>query len=476
MRALLAIPGRIARFLWGFINPSRTAGRVPLGRFTIVTAGLAALIFVGYTMTKKSLPLPWSPAAYEVEVVFPDARGLDRVDEPGAAVAGTPFGRVTEVTYENGRAVATLTLDAEVRGKVFKDASATIRPGSAIQNLVVNVDPGSPGAGSLEDGGRIEAANSDTFIPIDDLTSVLDADTRAYAQIVITEAQRALVGRENELRKGLQELGTLSETAVPVTRALRTRRALLTRLVGSLEVVAQTLGDRQVQLAEALDTGARTLQVTAAHEAEMAELTRRLGPTLVAAEGALRAVNRLTVPLEPALDQLTPTAPLLASGFAATRELIPRTEALSETFKGLIRDGSHPLDLLVEGTLGIKQRLAANVPIAADLTALARRLNKYKAGFAQLADVQSGALSVNDNGGTYGQVDVLEIEEPKPENFGMAPRAARSSGGEPSRLEELLARALERMCLEGSGAACALRLRSPDLPPLEGDARSGEEE
>ncbi|MGI9020845.1 MAG: MlaD family protein [Solirubrobacterales bacterium] len=473
MRDLIALPGRVARFCWGFVNPTRTAGRVPLGRFTIVTALLAALIFIGYTMTKKSLPLPWSADGYEIEVVFPDARGLDRVDDPGAAVAGTPFGRVTDVVYESGRAVATLTLSGDVRGKVFNDATATIRPGSAIQNLVVNVDPGTPEAGELGDGERIEAASTDTFIPIDDLTSVLDADTRAYAQIVVTEAERALVGRENELREGLDELGTLTETAVPVTRALRTRRALLTRLVGNLEVVAQTLGDRQVQLAETIDTGARTLEVTAAHELDVAELTRRLGPTLVAAEGALRAVNRLTVPLLVALDELGPSAPLLASGFAATRELIPRTAALTETFEGLIRDGSHPLDLLVEGTVGLRRRLAANVPIAGDLTALARRLNRYKGGLAQLADTLSGALSVNDNGGTYGQVDVLEIEQMKPENFGLPARAARSSGGDPSQLETLLARALEQACLDGSGAACALRLRSPELPPVDGAREEG---
>ncbi len=45
-----------------------------------------------------------------------------------------------------------MTLEASVRGKVFADASAAVRPASALQNLLVNVDPGSPGDGTAARG------------------------------------------------------------------------------------------------------------------------------------------------------------------------------------------------------------------------------------------------------------------------------------------------------------------------------------
>ena len=92
-----------------FVNPRRKAGRIPLGRLAIVLQIVAALAFLGYTLTKKSIRLPGSSAPYVVEVEFTDAKGLDRVDEPGAAVAGACVGRVTGTRYEDGRAVATLT-------------------------------------------------------------------------------------------------------------------------------------------------------------------------------------------------------------------------------------------------------------------------------------------------------------------------------------------------------------------------------
>jgi ABC-type transporter Mla subunit MlaD len=244
MRRLVRFPAAVGRTLWGFIHPARDVHQIPLGRILIALQLLVAVVFLAYTLDKKGILLPFSEAPYEIEVELTDAKGLDRVDEPGAAVAGAVLGRVTDVHYEAGQAVATLTLDADVRGKVFADASAEVRPASAIQNLIVNVDPGTPASGALADDERIEAGRSSSFVSIDELTGIFDADTRAYAQIVIAEAQRGLEGTENELGAALREAGELAETATPVSRALASRRHLLTELVGHLDTVLTTLGDR----------------------------------------------------------------------------------------------------------------------------------------------------------------------------------------------------------------------------------------
>ncbi|MGH2985583.1 MAG: MlaD family protein, partial [Solirubrobacterales bacterium] len=218
-----------------------------------------------------------------------DAKGLDRVDEPGAAVAGALVGRVTGVSYEDGRAVATLTMDPEMRGKLFADASAELRPASAIQNLIVNLDPGTPSLGALPDGEPIPAARTTAFVAFDELTGMLDADTSAYVQILIAEAERGLRGRESDLRAALTELAELTETATPVSRTLATRRRLLARLVGELDTVMTTLGERSAQLGAAVAAGDDTLAVTAGREAELAALTRALAPALAEAERSLDA-------------------------------------------------------------------------------------------------------------------------------------------------------------------------------------------
>jgi phospholipid/cholesterol/gamma-HCH transport system substrate-binding protein len=478
MRAILRVPASFGRFLWGFINPSRTAGRVPYGRFTIAVQLLAALLFIGYTLTKKSLPLPFAAKPYEVEVIFPNAQGLDRVDDPAVAVAGTPQGRVTDVAYDpsRGAAVVTMSLNADVRGKIFADASAAIRPGSAIQNLIVNVDPGTPEAGPLPDDQPIPPQHTASYVAIDDLTSVLDADTRAYVQILVSEAQQALHGQESTLRSSLRELGDLADTTTPISRALAARRALLTRLVGDLDEIFTVLGRRGAQLGDTVAAGEKTLSITTAREAEVAALVRELGPTLVAANDALSAVNRTTKPALTAFDELAPAASAVAPAFESTRALVPKTAALVDSLGALVRQGSEPLELMVKGTEGIQGRVAAEVPVAQDLTALAKRLDRYKAGMAQLADTLSGALSVNDNAGTYGQVDVIGFEDPKPENLGLPAAAANKRPGGHSLMQIKLAAALEKACRRDSTWACLLRFQVPGLSSIplgSGDGKGG---
>lgn len=463
---IISFPGRLGRFLWSFINPSRTAGQLPWGRIAIVTQLSLALVFVGYTLTKKSIRLPFSTPAYKIEVELGDAQGLDRVDEPAAGVAGTLLGRVTNVHYENGIAVATLTFEPDVRGKVFADATASVRPASAIQNLTVNVSPGTPQAGALPDGDRIELSHSTGFVTIDDLTSVFNADTQAYVQVLLSEAQRAFHGRESELRHALGQVGRLADLSTPISRTLARRRELLTRLVGDLDTVVSTLAERRNQLAETIDAGNAALAVTAARAPELAQVTRELAPTLVEANRAIAAVRALADPLVPALDTLIPTLPDLTEGLRALRDLLPTASGLIDDFQALADEGAEPIALLLKATAGLDEKARGLVPTARDLTSLARLLNHFKEGSAQTADTLSGALSVSDNGGVYGQVDVLKFEAPKPENFGLPSSMARAPAGHAGSdfLQVKLAAALEKLCVASNPWACVARFDVPGLP------------
>ena len=338
--SLLRWPIDFARFVWRFINPSRTAGRIAYGRFTIVVQIIAVLIFAGYTMAKKSIGVPFfAPSKYVVQVVFPDAKGLDTADSPAAAVAGTPVGQVTNVSYQNGRALVTLGLDASVKGKIFADATAQLRPASALQNLLVNVDPGSPRAGPLPDGTPISPDHTSSFVAIDEFTGILDSDTQAYVSILLKEAEIALHGREGDLRGALKKLGRLTDPATAVSHALATRRVLLTKLVGDLDVIFRTLGRRGSQLAETINAGNHTLAVTATRQAELAGVTRQTGPC--AHPGAARVGRRARPrgPAVPALEQLAPAGAPLASSLAKLRAQLPRVKGLIGQFNALEKPG-----------------------------------------------------------------------------------------------------------------------------------------
>jgi phospholipid/cholesterol/gamma-HCH transport system substrate-binding protein len=469
MRKVLAFPVGVVRTMGRFISPPRNVHRVPLGRFLIVLQLIAALIFLGYTLAKKSIRPPFATPPYTVEVELADAKGLDRVDEPGAAVAGSLEGRVTDVRYENGIAVATLTLEPDMRGKIFADASAELRPASAIQNLIVNVDPGTPARGPLPDDTPIPVGRTTAFVAIDDLTGIFDTDTRAYAQIVIAEAERSLRGRSGDLNADLRQVADLTETAGPIARSLATRRHLLAQFVDQLNVLSRTLADRSQQLGNAVAAGSQTLSVTADREVELAAATRDLAPALEEAGRALTATADLAEILNPALDRLLPAAGGLADAAAKLRALLTQTGSLVDEFNKLTLDGAEPQALLLEGTEGLTAKIDGLIPTARDLSGLARVLDRYRNGFAQLGDTLSGATSVNDRGGAYGQTDVLEFREPRPENLGLPASSAKSTDGGPSPLERKLAIALEKTC-DTNPIACLMRFEIPGLPtqPLTG--------
>jgi ABC-type transporter Mla subunit MlaD len=456
---LLRLPVTLARFLWGFVNPQRTAGRIALGRLAILTQLFAALVFVGYTLHKKSIRLPLvSEQAYVVHIVFPDAKGLDTADNPAAAVAGNPSGQVTAVEYRDGRAHVTIKLDGKLEGKIFANASAQLRPASALQNLLVNISPGSPAAGALPEGSAIPPEKTTVFPAVDDVTGIFDADTQAYTAILLHEARRALRNREGRLSEAVAKLADLTDPATSVSRALATRRELLTRLVGDLDVIFRTVGRRGAQLAEAIAAGNRTLAVTDSRHAELTAVTRKLAPVMIEARRSLSAVRELALPMIPALTRLQPTSRPFAKSFARSRALLPRLERLLDEVADVQRRGKEPMRLLLEGTQGLKARVQGLQPTADDVVKIARLLDRYKEGAAQLATTLSGIISVQDKGGPYAQVDVLKLEAPRPENFGLA---ASASPAQRARLRSQLVAALARLCKERNAAACLTRFNVP---------------
>lgn len=461
--SLLRFPIGVLRFLREFIAPSRTAGRIALGRMTIVVQILAAAIFVGYTLHKKSIHVPLiSGAKYELQVVFPDAKGLDTADNPAAAVAGTPEGQVTNVEYQSGQALVTISLDPSVRGKLFANATAQLRPASALQNLLVNIEPGTPSAGPLPDDVPISPDHTSSFVAIDELTGILDSDTQANVSILLKELRTAVGGREGELRGAIHKLGRLTNPVTAISRTLAERRVLLTKLVGELDTVFQTLGKRGAQLAEAINAGNHTLAVTDARSPQLEETTRRLAPLLIESDRTLASLRQIAKPLIPALAVLTPTSKPLADGLGKLQVLLPQVSTLVSQLSALEKQGQKPLDLLLEGTHGLSEHFQGLEPTARKLTELAKLLDKYKTGGAELADTFSGAFSTQDTGGPLGQVDVLGFEPLKPENFGFPSKAKGGPGKKV--IETDVAIALERLCRQDNAAACVMRFTMPDLP------------
>lgn len=465
LKSLVTFPARFVRGAWRFIEPPLKVGRIPFARTVLVLQLIAALTFLGYTLIKKGVRLPFSPDPYYVQVLFPDAKGLSPAKEPAAGVAGVNAGKVVAAEVDrNGQATVTIRLEPDMRGKIFRDATAQVRPTSVLQTLIVNITPGDPETGPLPDDKPIDAAHTSGFVHIDELTGLLNADTQAQAQVLISEAATALKNREPELRAILAELGKATDGLTPLADALADRRRLVSRLTTNLDRMFSTVGQRGSQLAHAIDAGRRTLDVTAAREPELAEATRELAPTLEEATAALVATRGLTEPLEPALDELLGAADSFQPAAVELRELAPEVSGFIDLADKLVDDGQRPAAQFAQGLIGLSDRVKNDqVPALEELVGLVHLLFDYRHGLRQFAENLSGAVSQNRNAGPYANFAIINSEFTA-QGFGLPRSAARSSNGKPSRLGMLLAESLEHVCRDTNPAACMIRFQAAGLP------------
>jgi phospholipid/cholesterol/gamma-HCH transport system substrate-binding protein len=429
---------------------------VRLGRTAIVVEVVAALAFVGYLLHHEGVRLPFSASPYEVKAEFADASGLSTEDHSQVTVAGVPLGRVSSVSYRDGVAVATLSLDPSVNGKLHAGTSARIVPRSALQDLTVDLEPGPAGAPALAPGAVIRPPRTSTTVASDRLVDVLDADTRAQIEVLSGELERGLEGRSATLRADFAELDRTVGAAAPVTAALAARRHELAGLVTAIDGIVAELARRRTQLADAIDAGRRTLDVTGARDRELAATLRVLPGALQSTTSALERTAALAHSLDPTLAELRGFARRLPGAEAALRRFVPAGTRLVGAVGRFEQRDSAPLADLASAASGFGPAAQSLRSPVARAVPLLRAFDRHKDGIGKLGDRFSGVFSTNDaNGPILRGLGFFEPLDPGDLGFDGASKKQAAVDS---------ARALTRLCLTQNPVACLARYLVPGLP------------
>src|SRR4051812_32372879 len=421
--------------------------------------GLAALAYALPLLHASGIALPGvDNGRWHLQLEFRDAAGLSSSQRAAVLVAGVPSGRVREVHYRRGLAIVDVELDAAARGVVHTNATATIRPRSALNDQTVAITPGSPAAPALAPGARISADRTSGPVALDRVVSVLDADTRAQVSILLDQLAVGMTGRAGALREGIRRVAPLVDSTTRVSSLLERRRALLVRLVDSVHRLAAVGALHRTALAETVRAGRRTLDATAANDAALASTVRELPPTLDALDSALARVRALSAPLVPALDRLGPAARALPATLASVRRASPALRGLLTDAVALERDGSAPAGLLA----GLAPQLAPTARLLRGPTAkvepIVRAVNDRRDGIGLLGERFSGVLSTSDANGVILR-GLGSFEPFDPANLGVP----GASGAEKAALAAKAVTALEGAC-KVNELACLARFLVPGLP------------
>jgi phospholipid/cholesterol/gamma-HCH transport system substrate-binding protein len=327
-----------------------TAARVGL-------VGALVLLGIAYGAFTKRVPFV---EGYRVEAVFESSNGL-RGGSP-VRIAGVDVGKVFDVREGPG-ATSVVVLELGDRGRpVKRDAIARIRPRLFLEGgFYVELEPGSPSAPELDDGGTIPLTQTKLPVQFDEILTVFDGPVRDGLRSVIRELDTAMDGGGAEgaaaaarplaplLRDGAivadaaqgtrdDDLSRLVGGAARVTSALAERRADLAGLVRGLATTAGALGDEAGGLAGTVREADRLLGVApvtlpriAARVPAAERLLAEARPGLRRARTALPAVNGLLAELRRA--SRPRELPALLAGLRPAVGDLPRlTDRLSALF------------------------------------------------------------------------------------------------------------------------------------------------
>ena len=432
----------------------------PLGRAAIAVQLIGALLFVAMLLASEGVRLPFTGGGdWTLQSAFSDVGGIHGGERTPVLVAGVPAGVVTAVRVEHGLALVTMRLNGSARGVVRSNASAQIEPRSALEDMTIDISPGSPAAPAAGRGTRIPAARTAPTTTLDRVTAVLDTDTRTQLEILLGQLARGIRGRRGELQRAVAQLHALLDPATRVADALARRRTLLTELVGSLAKLGAAAQRHDASLAAALRDGSRTLSVTAAQQSSIESSVRELPSTVATVDGALGGIQTLATPLVPTLARLGATAAALPGALRSVQHATPAFTSLLAAARSFAARSGGALRAAAGTLSGLEPTARALTPVIARVRPIVSAVDDRRAGIAQLGERFSGVLSTGDANGPILR-GLGSFEPFNPADFG-EPSAGPSQR---SALASKAADALTLACTHGRLVACLVRYLVPGLP------------
>jgi phospholipid/cholesterol/gamma-HCH transport system substrate-binding protein len=303
----------------------RRYGRSFLILIGLMIAGLAAGFYI---LLQQRLPNPFTHF-YSVNAAFPSAAAVvPGLGEP-VDVAGVHVGEILGTTLRNGQGIIRMEIDP-TKGvpHLYRDASAQLVPNTPLEDMYVNIYPGTPSAGKLPQGATIPAAQTTSPTQSDELLDELDVDTRNWLTSLITELNNGTQGRGQDLRRLLLNLGPTAQQMRTIGDLIASRRTEVAQLVHNLGVLAHATSQSDAQLAGLVRTGDTTVGALASQNQQLREAIGRLPGTLATTRHTLTDLTSFSNQLTPTATALIPTVNRLPNTLRDTNTLIKAATVL----------------------------------------------------------------------------------------------------------------------------------------------------
>jgi phospholipid/cholesterol/gamma-HCH transport system substrate-binding protein len=295
----------------------------------IVALAAIAIVTLLIILYNQKAALPgWVPGLgqdfYELRAEFTSAQAVTPGQGQAIDIAGIQVGKVGAVELENGVAVVRMDIEQKYAKLIHEDAQLLLRPKTGLNDMVIEVDPGTEGE-TPEEGATIPLAQTQPNVNPDEILAILDADTRDYLTLLLEGGGRGLGGRGTVFSAALRRFEPTTRDIARLGVQLAKRRHALRRVIHNFRLIAEELGRNDAELARFVDSSNAAIRAFADQEAAIRAALREFPPTLRATQDGLARSDRLSLLLRPTLLRLIPQAQALKPALEGSQRLFRET-------------------------------------------------------------------------------------------------------------------------------------------------------
>ncbi len=300
----------------------RRAIKNHLGDFVaIVVLLVLSIVVAGYILSHEGLRFPWASSQVTMYADLSTAQAVTPGQGQSVRVSGVQIGEIGGVTLKNGLAVVQMNIDPKYEHVIHTDATALLRPRTGLKDMFIEVDPGSAGAPVAKPGFTIPVSQTLPDTNLDEILSSLDADSRAYLNLLVNGAGQGLKGGGNELAQVLERFEPTHQDLARVSSALALRATDLRRLINSLQRLNTALAAKQGQIVQLVGSSATVFRAFASEDQNISRAVADLPGTLRQTTATLGQVRAFADQLGPTATNLLPAARALPAANAALTTL-----------------------------------------------------------------------------------------------------------------------------------------------------------
>lgn len=261
----------------------------------IAVVALVAIAFGGwqvYTHTRT----------YQVTAYFVSASQV--VPGNQVTIGGVPVGSVSAVQLAPDGSTAGALVTMQINGSrapLQRGTTATIRPKGLLGNMYVELSPAHTGQ-VIPSGGSIPLQDTAAPVTLDQISDILDPQTRQWLQTLTQQGGVALQDHGPEINHLLGQLPQITADLAATTAALDSRDQDLEALTVEFDQVANMVAGEDRSLRGDLQSGATLLDTLAQHQ-------QSLQQELTSADSSISKLNAALGGHEQDLNQLLKDLP-----------------------------------------------------------------------------------------------------------------------------------------------------------------------